>query len=330
MSDAAQQMKELVKKGRPAMAEVLPKVIDEKRFARVLISAVNTTPKLADCEPMTVLGSMMVSAQLGLEPNTPQGHAYLVPYKHVCQLIIGYRGMIELAMRSGLVSHVSDHVVRANDEFDIRQGSEESISHKIDPFKSLAERGERVGAYAIFHLKDGGRVQRFLTAEEIMAARPKFWDKTPWSGKIQGGDTVNEFIIDEMWAKTAIRRTAKRAPQSPELARGIQADEQASCGAVYTMSGGEVVVREPETIDATATRVSGKAALQMKMKGEAAQSEEDHENRAIVGRLMDDPEIVTAMDLTNADLFTITGLVEEHGEDKAAILKGLGVGVSAT
>ena len=86
-----------------AVKRALPSVMTPERFTRIAVSALSTTPKLQDCHPMTFIGAMMTAAQLGLEPNTPLGQAYLIPFwngkskRMECQFQLGYKGMIDLA-----------------------------------------------------------------------------------------------------------------------------------------------------------------------------------------------------------------------------------------
>ena len=106
-----------------AIARALPSVMTPERFSRIAVSALSTTPKLAECHPMTFVGAMMTAAQLGLEPNTPLGQAYLIPYwngktkRLECQFQLGYKGMIDLAYRSGQIVSIQANVVYENDTF---------------------------------------------------------------------------------------------------------------------------------------------------------------------------------------------------------------------
>ncbi len=217
---------------------VLAKQINPDRFMRVMIGAVRANPALAKCDQITVLGALMASAQLSLEPNTPLGLAYLVPYKDKCQLIIGYKGLIDLAYRSGRVQQITAHVVYEKDDFEIEYGAEETIRHRP---ALVSDRGKRIGAYAVVKLKDGGVIQRFLPADEIEKARPAYLRDGAWFGTVPGSKTPNEYIIDEMWIKTALRRTLKTAPLSPELNQGIVADEASQRGAAWIYQDGGAV-----------------------------------------------------------------------------------------
>lgn len=98
-------IQDMVKAMIPEIKKALPTVLTPERFTRIALSALNNTPTLQQCTPMSFLAALMNAAQLGLEPNTPLGQAYLIPYKNKgimeCQFQIGYKGLIDLAYRNG-------------------------------------------------------------------------------------------------------------------------------------------------------------------------------------------------------------------------------------
>ena len=110
---------DMVKALEPEIRRALPAVLTPERFTRMALSAINNTPELADCTPMSFIAALMNAAQLGLEPNTPLGQAYLIPYKNrgvlECQFQLGYKGLIDLAYRTGQIQVVQAQTVR---EFD--------------------------------------------------------------------------------------------------------------------------------------------------------------------------------------------------------------------
>ena len=110
--------------------KALPSVLTPERFTRMVLSALSTNPKLGECTPRSFLAAMMAAAQLGLEPNTPLGQAYLIPYGNNCQFQLGYKGLIDLAYRSGEVEVIQAHVVYENDEFTCEYGLEPKLTHK--------------------------------------------------------------------------------------------------------------------------------------------------------------------------------------------------------
>ena len=117
---------DLIKAMEPEIQKALPSVITPERFTRMALSALNTTPKLQECTPMSFLAALMNAAQLGLEPNTPLGQAYLIPYKNKnvleCQFQLGSRGMIDLAYRNGHMQSIEAQAVYENDVFSYEIG----------------------------------------------------------------------------------------------------------------------------------------------------------------------------------------------------------------
>ena len=120
----------MIKALEPEIKRALPSVLTPERFTRMALSAINNTPKLAECSPMSFIAALMNAAQLGLEPNTPLGQAYLIPYKNKgnleCQFQIGYRGMIDLAYRNERMQSIEAHTVYENDDFSYSFGLEPS------------------------------------------------------------------------------------------------------------------------------------------------------------------------------------------------------------
>ena len=211
---ASKQMaiKDYIKSYEKEIAKALPSVISAERFARIATTAVTQTPALAACSPQSFIGAMLTAASLGLEVNSPLGHAYLIPYGNNCQFQLGYRGMIELAYRSGDIKSIEAHIVYENDEFDFEFGLSPKLKHK--PAKK--DRGDAVWAYAVYHTKEGGYGFEVMSVEDINRHRAKYskaknspWD-TEWSA---------------MAKKTVLKRVLKYAPLKTEFARAMATDE---------------------------------------------------------------------------------------------------------
>lgn len=200
-----------IEKMKPEIARALPKHLDPDRVARIATTVMRRTPKLADCTQASFLGALMTCAQLGLEPG-PLGHAYLVPYKQECTFIVGYRGMIELARRSGQVKQVYAKVVRQGDEFEYSFGLEPTLTHK--PAGDIDR--DITHAYAVLHLRDGVEFEVMTRAEiERVRARSRAAQDGPW---------VTDFA--EMAKKTVLRRLLKTAPMSVEYHTAMAVDER--------------------------------------------------------------------------------------------------------
>lgn len=210
-------MREYIKEMEGEISKALPSVITPERFTRITLSALSTNQKLAECTPNSFLAAMMTAAQLGLEPNTPLGQAYLIPYRKSgqleCQFQLGYKGLIDLAYRSGDVKMIQAHTVYENDDFDYELGLEPKLHHV--PAKS--DRGNPVYFYAVFHTKDGGYGFEVMSLEDVQAHAKKYsksYSNGPWQTN-----------FEEMAKKTVLKRVLKYAPLKSEFVRQVSADE---------------------------------------------------------------------------------------------------------
>ena len=210
----------LVQKMGPEIARALPRHLNPDRMTRIALTALRATPKLQQCTPASFLGSVMSASQLGLEPNTPLGHAYLLPYKTTCQLIIGYQGMIELVRRSGSVTAIYAHAVKDGDEFDYELGLNPTMRHRPSDAPDREDR-PITHVYAVAKLKDGEPVFTVLTLAQINKARAR-------SMSSKSGPWVTDF--EAMACKTAVRRLFKWLPKSPEVATAVALDEAPEAG----------------------------------------------------------------------------------------------------
>ena len=198
-----------------AVKKSLPKHLTADRFVRIAIMAVTRQPKLMQCEQAGLLGALMQLSQFGLEPDGRRAH--LIPFnnrkKNVveCQLIIDYKGIAELAMRSGLVSYLHADVVCENDVFEENMG--EIVTHQIDRRKP---RGKVYAAYALCRFKDGTAKADVMTFDEVEAIR-----KRSRSGS--DGPWVTDW--NEMAKKTVFRRLSKWLPLSAEIREVVEADD---------------------------------------------------------------------------------------------------------
>lgn len=208
----------LLEKSKTQIAVALPRHLSADRMLRVAMTSIQRTPELLACNQATLIGAVIQAAQLGLEPDGVLGHAYLVPFKDSCQLIIGYKGYIDLARRSGQLSTIYARVVYAKDQFDYSFGLSETLVHV--PSRD-ADPGELVYAYAVIKMKDGSQQFDVMSKREIKAIQ----NRSP-AGK--SGPWVTD--EPEMWKKTVIRRVCKMAPLSVEVARAVALDERADLG----------------------------------------------------------------------------------------------------
>ncbi len=210
----AKTILDLLDRQKPELEKLLGSVAASERFARVAMTELRRTPKLYECDPLSFLGAVMFSAQLGLEPG-PLGHVYLVPFKRECTFILGYKGMVDLAYRSGLVKDVATGIVHERDAFEWREGTRPFLDHT--PSGPPDER-DWTHAYAVARLKTGGTVFRVIFPEDVEKAK----------ARSQNADSpYSPWVTDQpaMIRKTAVRRLSPMLPQSPAFAQAMAADE---------------------------------------------------------------------------------------------------------
>ncbi len=206
---------------RPAVMDqirmAMPKgTINPVRMARCVITEFQKNDSLWQCDPNSIIACTIQSAQLGLEIGSTLGQAYMVPFKGQATFIVGYRGLIALAHRSGMVKLFAAHVVYEKDYFAYELGSDPKIVHRPC---ITEERGHPTGCYAVLQLNNGGHDFEYLSWPEVMQHGARY-SKTfnnqngPWKTN-----------PTEMARKTLIRRLAKRCPMSIELAEAIEVDE---------------------------------------------------------------------------------------------------------
>lgn len=244
--DGIKNMQQLVLSMQDQIKKALPSVLTGERFSRMILTAMSSTPQLQQCTPKSFLGAMMQAAQLGVEPNTPLGQAYLIPYKNKgtleCSFQLGYKGLIDLAYRSGEVKDIQAHEVRENDVFEYELGLDPKLKH----VPATSNRGPVVMYYAVFHTKDGGYGFEVMSAEDIKE-RAKKYSKAYSSGYSPW--TTN---FDEMAKKTVLKKCLKYAPLKTEFVRAMSADETIKSDISAHMTE---VHDETEYIDVEATPV---------------------------------------------------------------------------
>lgn len=216
-SSSNKTMQQYIKTMEGEIAKALPAVITPERFTRMVLSAISVNPKLAECTPKSFLGAMMTAAQLGVEPNTALGQAYLIPFRNhgvmECQFQLGYKGLIDLAYRSGDVSIIQAHVVYENDEFTYELGLDPTLKH----IPATSNRGNAIAYYAMFKTKDGGYGFEVMSIDDVRTHAQRYsksFNNGPWQAN-----------FDEMAKKTVLKRVLKYAPLKSDFVRGIAQDE---------------------------------------------------------------------------------------------------------
>lgn len=215
------------------LRRALPRHVSPEKMSRIVLTALRTTRDLDKTTPESFFGCVMQAAQLGLDVNTPNQHAYLIPRRNnklnamECTLIVGYQGMIELALRSGKVEKIWTRVVREGDHFRVKYGLEEDIEHEpsID-----GERETRPISYvyAVAALTTGGKVFEVLSAAQIQERRKR-------SAAGNSGPWQTDF--EAMARKTAVRSLFKWVPKSSEIAIAESLEERVEQGQSQAFDG---------------------------------------------------------------------------------------------
>lgn len=187
---------------RDQFARALPKHLSPERFTRVAITALTRTPKLLDCTPESMMRCLLDLSAAGLEPDGRRAH--LIPYGKEATLVIDYKGLVELAMRSGNVASIHADKVCKGDDFRVDRGT--ITKHEVN---YLEPRGDAYAYYCLIRFKDGGEKSEVMTKDEVDAIR-----KRSRSGN--AGPWVSDY--DEMAKKTVFKRASKWIQLSPEIA----------------------------------------------------------------------------------------------------------------
>lgn len=231
----------LIRAMEPEIKKALPSVITPERFTRMVFTALSSNPQLKECTPQSFLGAMMQAAQLGLEPNTPIGQAYLIPYRNKekleCQFQLGYKGLIDLAYRSGEVQSIQAHEVHENDTFEYELG----LNPKLKHVPAMKDRGAVVLYYAVIKLKNGGEGFEVMSMDDVdqfARAKSKAYKKGPW-----------QTDFDEMAKKTVLKKVLKYAPLKSDFAKQVKEDETIKTSISENMTD---LPDETVTIDAEA------------------------------------------------------------------------------
>lgn len=214
---------EFLKSQKRQIEAALPSHLTSDRMLRIVMTEIRKNPKLQECTRDSLIGSVIQASQLGLEPGSDLGHAYLIPYKNQktgnteCQLLIGYRGMIDLSRRSGQIVSLYSNVVFENDILEFEYGTNDKLRH----VPAEDGRGKFKCVYSIAHLVGGGYQFEVMYKSDVDKIRDRSRVKSsgPW---------VTDY--EEMAKKTCVRKLFKYLPVSIEAQKAVTIDEKADRG----------------------------------------------------------------------------------------------------
>lgn len=267
----------LLKQMQPQLQLVLPKHMTPEKMTRIALTAWSKTPELLDCNPQSIAACVMTASELALELSGPLGQAYMVPrwnkktQSKEATFQVGYRGLIDLAMRNGRVRNFSAHVVHLKDTFYFRYGTSPKLDHEPT---AQADKGPVTHVYAVAIQTNGGYDFEVMSFQEIVEFVEKYVDMTsfsPW-----------KTAWDEMAKKTVIRRLSKRLPMSIQYAEAVVADEAPYLRDSHFTAIGQsaqadpmMSISGPATIDDVKKQAEAEAAAAGK-KEEAGKKDEEH------------------------------------------------------
>lgn len=294
-----------LEKFKPQMALALPKHLTADRMSRLAVTAFSTTPKLQECDPKSIVGSIMTAATLGLEIGV-DGQGFLVPYGKTCQFVPGWKGLVDLVSRSGRAT-VWTGAVFEGDEFDYALGDSPFIRHRP---------GEENDPDRITHVYSVGRVNgsdypviEVWTVGKVRKHRDKY--------NKQGGKHYS-FRDWEMYArKIPLLQVLKYMPKSIELQNALAISNAADMGNHAVIDGNFVTVTDPDTgmnVDPSTGEITDQRAQQQEMTlpayGDLLAQIQKAGDMEILALVMD-----SARDLPEAEQMKLKQAYEDRKED---------------
>ncbi len=237
---------------QPHMSAVISHGIDVKKLARMAITVIGRNDRLLQCTNISLMGAIMESAQLSLYlDSTILGHAHLVPFKvkgtYIAQLIPGYRGLIELMLRSGRVANVEPRAIFEGDEFFHEYGMNKILKHvpKFPPPPEEDAAEKLIGVYCVIRYKVGEPEFVVMPRRDLEKIR----DGSP-AGRGKTGPWFTNFV--PMCLKSGVRAASKYQALSPDVDRAVSLDETYEAGIDQNLEP------PPITIDAAFTVMGDK------------------------------------------------------------------------
>ncbi len=217
----------------------LPDGVGTRQFIMAIAAEANK-PELKDCTPLSVVTAAFNCAVLGLIPGQQLGHAHLVPFKSQCQLIVGYKGYLDLAYGCDFLLDVQCDVVLKGEKY--RRWNDAGgaqIEHEL-PIERDETWNDVEAAYCIWHSRAGGRGVQVIPKKALAALKTKYGRKpsSPWN---------TETIA--MCLKTPLRRAAKSWKTTRQLGQAVTLDDLADAGKSQPSLTGEVDATPPPSLD---------------------------------------------------------------------------------
>lgn len=235
----------LLKYYEPQIAQALPKHLTAERIIQQMVAMASRNPELKECTVTSFIGAMMQASILGFQPAPELGQCYFVPFenkknkKKEVQLIIGYRGYIDLSYRTRELKNIYAYEVCQNDVFEYELGLEPKLKH----IPATGDRGAITHFYAVAHFVNGGYAFGVQTVNDVLKHK-KY--------SASGNSPYSPWNHSDHWIwmgkKTMVREIARWIPLSIDVRSALTTD-----GAVIDLknfkSGGEVEIESLEHPD---------------------------------------------------------------------------------
>lgn len=213
-----------------------------RQFLTSVLALANSSPKIAECDPMTTYNSCLTAATLDLPVNQNLGFAYIVPYKNKgkmeAQFQMGWRGFVQLAMKTGQFQSLGTRAVYENELAGV-----DSFTGEPKFNFQVEKEGKVIGYMAYFILLNGFRKAEFMTKEELEQHAKRY------SQTFKRGFGVWVDNFEAMAKKTVLKLLLSRyAPLSIEMQTAITEDQKAGGEYVDNKPGSSLEVEDAEVI----------------------------------------------------------------------------------
>ena len=221
-----------------------------ERYTAAIMSAVATNPSLQQCEAKTILSGSLLAESLGLAHSPQLGQYYLVPFKvkakngipehYDATFILGYKGYLQLAARSGNYKHINVTEIKEGELVSYNPFDEDIV---LNPIQDVDERekAETIGYYAMFEYVNGFKKVLYWSKAQMLAHADRFspaFSKVDYE-KLQRGEIPQQDLrryssfwyknFDEMAKKTMLRQLiSKWGVMSTEMVQAVTLDNTAT------------------------------------------------------------------------------------------------------
>lgn len=177
-----------------------------QRFISAIVSAVNTNPQLQECTNQSIVSGALLGESLNLSPSPQLGQYYLVPFNDrnkgkVAQFQLGYKGYIQLAIRSGQYKKLNVLAIKKGELVKFDPLNEE-IEVNLMQNEEERENAETVGYYAMFEYTNGFRKAIYWSKAKMEAHAMRY----SMGYRAKKGYTFWEKDFDAMAYKTMLRQ----------------------------------------------------------------------------------------------------------------------------